>query len=123
GWLEKAGRIRRTKQGSTYMLGLPDAADVPAPKPARIISSHRPSKSAINVVEIDVARLPYVPLPRAPRHWEESRDESARTASAGPPFEVSEGDGWKVLSVQQLPKEERPDTAFRHIHPIDTGLF
>jgi len=123
GWLDKAGRIRRTKQGSTYMLALPDAADVPALKPARIISSHRRGKSVINVVGIDVTGLPYVPLPRAPGHWEGSRDESARTASAGPPFEVSEGDGWKILSVQHLPKEERPDTAFRQMHPIDTGLL
>jgi hypothetical protein len=123
GWLEKAGRIRRTKQGSTYTLALADAPGAPALNQARVISSHRRSKSAINVVEIDVTRLPYVPLPRAPRRWEESRDEGARTASAGAPFEVTEGDGWKVISVQQLPKEERPDTAFRQMHPIDTGLF
>lgn len=123
GWLDKAGRIQRTKRGSTYTLALTNASGATAPNQARVISSHRRGDSVLNVAEIDVACLPYVPLPRAPRRWEESRSEGARTASASEPFEVDEADGWQVIRVEQLPKGERPDTAFRQMHPIDTGLL
>ncbi len=41
------------------------------PAPKRDVRSHRRDRKLPRLREIDLERLPYVPLPRAPLRWEE----------------------------------------------------
>ena len=91
-WLEKAGRIRRVKKGSSLQLYPTVATDVsavsvstaltstgPPPQPStRIIAPvlrSRPRRSPLGAREIDLAALPYVRLPKAPAHWERRQQQ------------------------------------------------
>lgn len=74
--------------------------------------------------EIDIASLEYIPLPRSPHEWEEekSRREKAKIPEAKGIFEVYDA-VWQIESIEKIPMEERPDPAFRRMHPTDSGLF
>jgi hypothetical protein len=124
-WLEKAGKISRTKKGRTYALALADSVHVTLPAPKREVRSHRSDRKVPRLREIDLQHLPYVPLPRAPLQWEEVHGGRLPEAveDASDLFEIRDAGGWELLSVRKMPTHERPDPAFRQVHPIDTGLI
>ena len=91
-WLEKAGRIRRVKKGSSHQLYPPVAPDVsvvsvttaltsagPPPRPSTHVIApvlrSRPRRPPFRAREIDLAALPYVRLPKAPAHWERRQQQ------------------------------------------------
>lgn len=123
-YLNKAGKVARVKDGRTYKVMLPDDPAVPAAKPHRTVRSHRQDRKPPPVHEIDVNAISFVPLPRAPIKWEEaqSRRAEADAPEAADLFEVHDAP-WQVASIEKIPAAERPDTAFRWLHPTDTGLI
>lgn len=124
-WLEKAGRIRRVRKGSTYALFMADAAEAPAPQPAREVRSHRVDRAPLRLVEIDITRVPLVPLPRAPLRWEEAAQGRVARATEIPDdaFELREAPAWKISTIEKIPASERPDPAFRKFHSTNRGLL
>ena len=125
-YLEKAARIERIKAGRTYRLRLLGSATVPKPKPSppqRIVGSHRSHQSIPPINEIDISSLTYVPLPHAPLRWEEKQSgrEKTKAVEATDHFEIQAGD-WRIESIEGIPAAERPDPAFRRMHPSDSGL-
>ena len=124
-WMEKAGRLTRTRRGKDYDLWLPDTAPPTPTSLALHVGSHRADRKPPRLRVIDAARLPYIPLPRAPLHWEESQARLASVAVPTPsePIEVRDAPAWHVDSVEKLPVDERPDTAFRRLLTVNSGLF
>ncbi len=122
-YLDKAGKVVRVKAGRTYRLLPPDSPEVPAPPPKRIVKSHRSERKPPRLHEIDIASLSYVPLPRAPLRWEEAQAgrERAAVPEAEEHFEVRDAD-WRIATIEKIPLARRPDTAFRQMHPTDSGL-
>lgn len=122
-YLDKAGKVARVKAGRTHKVMPPEDPAVPAAKPRRTVHSHRQDRKRPPVNEIDVNAISYVPLPRAPLQWEEARSRPGEVDApeAAEPFEVHDAP-WQVASVDKIPTDERPDTAFRRLHPTDTGL-
>jgi len=125
GWLDKAGKITREKQGSTYTIWLAGAVQAPEPPPQRNVRSHRTDQSPPRMREIDVTRIPYVPLPRSPSRWEEAQVRGAAADVSEPThyFEVRDADRWEIETIEKIPLEEKPDTAFRQLHPLNSGLL
>lgn len=123
-WLEKAGKIRRTKSGSTYSLTTSDPTNAQTLALSPRVSSLRAGRASAPCREIDLSSLPYTPLPRAPLRWEESAGRaSVAEAPAEREFAIRESRAWELLSVEKLRPEERPDQAFRQLHPVDSGLI
>ena len=124
-WLEKAGRIRRVRQGSTYELYMADAPEAPAPPPAREVRSHRVDRAPLRLLEVDLTKVPLVPLPRAPLRWEEAAQGRVARATEIPDeaFQLREAPTWKITTVEKIPQAERPDPAFRKFHSINRGLL
>ena len=121
-YLDKAGKIRRIKAGRTYRLLPPNSPDVPAPRPKRIVGSHRIDREPPRLVEIDVESLDYVSLPRAPTRWDDGQIRRERAvAQTSRAFEIRDAD-WRIATVEKIPPGRRPDTAFRQMHPTDSGL-
>ena len=122
-YLDKAGKLVRVKAGRTYRLLLPGSPDVPEPPPKRIVASHRVDRKPPPLREINIASLDYVPLPRAPLHWEEAQVTRERAAVPEPSelFEIRDV-GWRIIAVEKIPAIERPDTAFRQMYPTESGL-
>lgn len=125
GWLEKAGKISREKQGKTYALWLVGAIQAPAPAPKRDVRSHRTGHNSTRISEINVNHIPYIPLPKSPSCWEEAQVQSATAElpEAMDHFEVRDASGWKIGAIEKITSKERPDTAFRQLHPLDSGLL
>ena len=123
-YLEKAGKIVRVKSGRTYRLLPPDGAKVSVPSPKRIVGSHRTDHKPPRLGKIDVSSISYVPLPRSPSRWQDAHVgcEWATVPETEAPFEVRDAD-WKISTVAKLSPKQRPDTAFRQMHPTDSGLF
>jgi hypothetical protein len=123
-WLEKAGKIRRAKSGSTYSLTIPDPANTQTLSLRPRVSSHRAGRTPGRCSEINLSNLPYTPLPRAPLRWEEKAGHSpVAEEPADKEFAIRESDGWELTSVEKLRPEDRPDPAFRQLHPVDTGVI
>lgn len=122
-YLDKAGKIARIKSGRTFGLLPPDSPNIPAPPSKQIVQSHRTDRRPPRLREIDVSSLSYVPLPRAPLRWEETQAvrERAMVPEAEDQFEVRDAD-WRITTVEKIPPAQRPDTAFRQMHPTDSGL-
>ena len=84
----------------------------------------RGERKAPQLHELDLQSLPHVRLPPA----ESNRTQPAvgYTSGDGPhgeaPFEIHHGGRWR-FSVERLEPNERPDPAFRHFYPTDTGTF
>ncbi len=123
-YLEKSGKIVRIRSGRTYRLLPPDSPGVPAPPPKQIVGSHRTDQKSPRLREIDASLLSYMPLPRAPLRWEETQVGRERAAVPVPEdhFEVRDAD-WQIAMIEKIPAAERPDTAFRQMHPTGTGII
>ena len=123
-YLERAGRIIRIRKGSTYEIVLPGSQSAPSLPPKRIVGSHRKDPSTPNLREIDLSVLSYVPLPPSPLRWEEAAliRERAKVAELESHFEVRDTD-WRIESIESIPLAERPDPAFRQMHPSGSGLL
>ena len=123
-YLERAGRIIRIRKGRTYKLVLAGSPIAPKLPPKRIVGSHRTDRKSPKLQEIDLSALNYVPLPRAPLQWEEALTarERAKVLEPGDHFEIRDTD-WRIESIENIPLAERPDPAFRQIHPSDSGLL
>jgi len=124
-WLDKAGKIVRTKKGKTYTLTLPDKNNTQIKLPKRQVQSHRTDNKAPKCREISLKNLTFIPLPRAPYRWEDMK--SGRSPKpikdATNWFEIRDTDQWGITTVDEIPKHERPDPAFRKIYPMDTGIL
>ena len=123
-YLEKAGKIVRTRYKNTYRLASAESGDVPVTPPKRVVQSHRSETQPPEIREIDISSLSYVPLPRSPMRWEETQAgrERKNIPQAVEQFEVHDAD-WRIHSIEKIPLAERPDPAFRQIHPNDSGLL
>lgn len=73
-----------------------------------------------DVPVLDLSSLRYIPLPRAPLQWE--TNQTVKNESADGAFEVREA-AWSVHSVEKISPAERPDPAFRELHPTNAGVF
>lgn len=124
-WLEKAGKITREKQGKTYSIWLAGSLHSPAPVPKHNVRSHRIDRNSPRLHEVDVARIPYIPLPRSPLRWEEMQVRGASTdlPQTTHHFDVRDANEWEIETIEKIPPEEKPDTAFRQLHPLDSGLL
>jgi hypothetical protein len=76
----------------------------------------------VRLRELDLKALPYVPLPRAPRRCEARSGGPEKPPEAEDTFEVRDAK-WRLTAVEKLPTAERPDPAFRRLHPVDSGLL
>ena len=123
GWLEKGGRIRRSRSGKTYSLSVGDGT---SPSKARQrnelseLASHR-TGTPVAVRDLDLNQVPTVSLPRAPLRWE--ADRLPPPAVPLEAFEVADAPGWSVAAIASIPKEERPDPAFRRLYPMADGVL
>jgi hypothetical protein len=123
-FLERAGKISRIRSGRSYKLmrsELGAVAEAPAKRP---VPPHKRDYTPPRLREIDISKLAYVPLPRSPLRWEEeqaSRQRGQDSAVAGP-FEIRDT-AWRLSSVEKLPSSARPDPAFSHMYPRDSGLL
>jgi len=124
-WLEKAGRINRTKKGRSFALTITGSVQSSNPVPKIRVKSHRTERVPIRCREIDLQSLPYVPLPRSPLRWEKTRgkNKTKPVEQTSQWFEILDSVGWKLLLVEKLTQDERPDPAFRRIYPMETGLI
>jgi len=130
GWLEKAGKISRNRVGKTYELYLagrsPTKATLPKPTlPKPTPRSHRKDSRRPSLRDIDLNSVPCTSLPRAPHHWEVAQTKQHKRDIEGVKdfFEIRDTTDWALSAVQRLPIEDRPDPAFRRIHPSDSGIF
>jgi hypothetical protein len=124
-WLEKADKIVRKKSGRTYALALAGTESGLTQPPMRTVNSHRSDKKGVGVRTVDLDSLSYVPLPRAPLRWEEREKGRIpqQPEAAEEYFEVREASAWELAEVDKLPMADRPDPAFRQIHPTNNGLL
>jgi len=137
-WLEKAGRLRRVKTGSTYLLSLPTepsggrtsaTGQGPEVQQAALPTTPRPRREAESPRIIDLQSLAYVRLPMAPPMWEERRRQEAQgtpSRSAGdspaPLFSV-DGPNWRISEQSKLLPAERPDPAFKEMFPTSRWTY
>jgi hypothetical protein len=129
-FLEKSGRIGRQKAGKTYKLvpaGMKvDAAGEVTPRvglPSAPAASHRRDKAGRKPRNVNFAELERIPLPRSPVRWE--LDQAAAHKSTEQPkaaFEVRDAQ-WRILAVEKLAPDARPDPAFRQLYPTASGLI
>jgi hypothetical protein len=125
-YLEKAGKIIRIKEGRSYKLLIPGSPDAPVAAPRPIFTeSHRSDRMPPPMHEIDISCLDYVPLPRSPLRWEQAQSgrETRPSGELAAAFEARDAADWRLVSIEKMPKVERPDPAFRQMHPTGSGLF
>lgn len=120
-FLERAGRIARIREGRSYALHLGGSDQIPPPPVARAAASHRSNSAARPMITLDLAEAPVVTLPRAPSPWE-AREEASADPDIETEFEVRDA-RWSILTLEKLSKNERPDAAFRLIHPQAHGTL
>ncbi|MDQ3606731.1 MAG: hypothetical protein M3418_11190, partial [Gemmatimonadota bacterium] len=82
--------------------------------------SHRQG-AAIHIQDLDLGAIPTIQLPRAPMAWEAEKVPPPPVPAN--PFEVEDSDSWQVESITPIPKEERPDMAFRKLYPMEEALL
>jgi hypothetical protein len=123
-FLERAGKISRIRSGRSYKLIPPDLAAVTEAPAKRPVPPHKRDYTPPRLREIDISQVAYVPLPRSPLRWGEEqagRQRGQDSAVVGP-FEIRDA-AWRLASVEKLPSSARPDPAFSHMHPRDSGLL
>lgn len=123
-YLEKAGKIVRKKESSTYRLYVFDSNNTANKAKNTKIPSHRTDKKSPRIQKIQIASLNYIPLPKSPAKWEESKRSKLqdRAIPSKILFEVRDAD-WKVQSVEKIPMNQRPDPAYRKSYIVRDGLF
>ena len=122
-YLERAGKIVRVRKGRTYEIALSGATTAPSTPPKRVVGSHRKDRTSSEPREIDLSTLSYVPLPPSPSRWEETAmGEVARFAELTSHFEVRDTD-WRIVSIEGIPRAERPDPAFRKMRSSGSGIL
>ncbi len=122
-YLEKAGIVSRIREGRTHRLMLTASRDAAVATKRRIIS-HRKDKKPPRLREIDTSSLRYIPLPRAPIRWEDAAAIRERGTGPDPEdlFEIRDAD-WSFASIEKMSTADRPDTAFRRMYSVDSGLL
>ena len=61
-------------------------------------------------------------MPRAPLRWEDAAvGHEPLVPQAEEHFEIRDAD-WRIATVETILPTQRPDTAFRQMHPTDSGL-
>lgn len=143
--LEENGEIRRIRYKRTYVLG-PADIEIPLPedhaaradtaepeeeeepdtttaKVATTFDRAHEQRPPIRPTLIDLESVDYVPLPRAPLRWKEHHKESGEAPHTEDHFELAEDTPWEIVSVEKLPMEDRPDTAYRKLAPHAEGTF
>jgi hypothetical protein len=122
-YLEKGGTVARLKEGHSFRLVLAGSSEAPLPITKRPVASHRRDRKAPPLREINLSSLNYVPLPRAPMRWEEvqSNRERGKVPGAENLFDIRDAD-WSVSSIDKMSPGDRPETAFRRMYSVDSGL-
>lgn len=87
------------------------------------VDSYQRQQDQSECPEIDLTSMAYVPLPRSPSRWEETKAGKSYQEVPKPKnfFEVREAD-WCVESIRTIPQPERSDPAFRRMFPTESGL-
>jgi len=127
------GRIERIKKemkgaekNKDNIRSVPDSrsSDNTSSVPKRIVKSHRTDQKALSYREIEISSLAYIPLPRSPMRVEEKSTEREKELNVEKKdrFQIH-GDGWNLVSIEEIQPSERPDPAFRQIYPSNTGLI
>lgn len=124
-WLEKTGKIVRIKKEGTYIIKIADESTFAlVAKPNLNVQSHRVNNKSKKCKEIDLDSIPYVSLPKAPYYWEEwSREKENSPISSDKYFEIESDGCLKIISVELLSKDEKPDPAFRKFYKTGSGLI
>jgi hypothetical protein len=119
-WLEKAGKILRTKTNKTYSLNIPDGSSTEIVVKRRKIESHRSNNKSKQCREISFENIPYFSLPVAPSRWEIKNKDIESTEEW---FEIKNNNKWVIDDIILIPKEERPDPAFRKVFPVNKRIL
>jgi hypothetical protein len=88
----------------------------------------RPNRSAAHAMKLDIGRLSYVRLPKAPMSWKEQarQNELAKRAPAHSVDEAGRavqirfavfGEGWRVQREESLSPKDLPNPAYRQMFP------
>jgi hypothetical protein len=122
-YLEKSGEVRRAKSGKTYELymagvDMPEAAAKTIYTEPDNPGSHRGETRATRPRELDPKRVSIVPLPPSPNAWERSVDLPVTQEA----FADSKGT-WSEIVVEPIPKDDRPDPAFRRHYSTRDGAL
>ncbi|WP_419941172.1 DnaJ domain-containing protein [Candidatus Palauibacter sp.] len=121
-WLAKDGQIIRKKMSKTYELYPPSAADRVV-NTATPVNESRRTDGPMEPRLLDLSRLERIPLPRAPHRLEDDTAGWPPPADGPDPFQLVEAPGWSLGEVESLPVSERPNPAFRQLHPSMRGIF
>nr|WP_320178900.1 hypothetical protein [Roseovarius pacificus] len=122
-YLEKSGEVRRAKSGKTHELYLAGFA-MPEAVAASIYiepenpGSHRRESRATRPRELDPKRVNIVPLPPSPSAWE----RPVELPTTQETFADTQG-AWREIVVEPIPKEDRPDPAFRRHYSTRGGAL
>lgn len=71
--------------------------------------------------QIDLDRIPYIPLPPSPSKWEEWKAGTDELKSEKDPFQIVNSSGWKLTESRKLEKEEKPETFYKEIRITSEG--
>lgn len=145
-WLDKGGRLRRVKQGATYLLYPRDypievvvsdaslsSAGTTTTNLAVVSPLRRPRpRSPARVRAVNLQNLPCLRLPKAPAAWEERHrvhadaDSPFQRESGGSPGKrnrlprfIVYGEDVTLAAEEVLAQNERPDTAFTRMLPSE----
>ena len=122
-YLEKSGEVRRAKSGKTYELYLADFA-MPEAVAETIYTepdnpgSHRREARATRPREPDLKLVNIVPLPPSPNAWERPVELLTTQEIFADPHGA-----WHEIVVESIPKEDRPDPAFRRHYSTRGGAL
>lgn len=147
-WLEKGGRIRRVSQPPTFRLysasfDLSTVAPEERPRSGApstgtstvTLARSAQSRSAARARLLQVGKLPYIRLPKAPIGWEErartgdspacahEENSEAQSNRSGMPRFIVSGSGWSLLSEIKLSGLDRPNPAYRQMFATIGSTF
>lgn len=122
-YLEKSGEVRRAKSGKPHELYLADFA-MPEAVAETIYTepnnpgSHRREARATRPREPDLKHVNVVPLPPSPNAWERPVELLTTQEIFADPHGA-----WHEIVVESIPKEDRPDPAFRRHYSTRGGAL